>query len=216
MSFTNYGTLKTKIKEYLRRENTVTDAQVDDWTLMGESRINNGSAEVGFESPPLRHTYMEAKDNLTINAQEVALPTGFLEANYIYLTTDPIRLLIRQSPARFWGRWTSTVGGRPREFCEENGNFVFGPTPDQSYTGKLSHYKKLTALSADGDTNSLLTNEPMMYLAAILTEAFHDMRDMTQAQMWLAKHRGAVIALNRTHQRTRHSGQQRQRPRAIA
>ena len=81
-----------------------------------------------------------------------------------------------------------------------------GPTPDGVYTGKCLYYKKLAALSADGDTNWVLANAPGVYLHGALAEAHFFARNSERAQEELSLFCGAVNALNLADKADRTSG----------
>ena len=81
--------------------------------------------------------------------------------------------------------------GRPRAYTiesdDETETFRFGPSPDTSYTGYLSYYKAISALSASNTSNWMLANHPAVYLYGSLFHAANFLGgiDPQQVQNWL-------------------------------
>lgn len=193
MPISNYGDLKTQVAAVLH-DTTLTD-QMDLFLTLTEARLNYGSLEQGFDIPPLRISAMQAEADLLITGRTASAPPGYLEALRLYLEGVPSRLLRKTSPVAIQGGGLS-VTGPPTHFAEEAGGFVFGPSPDTTYTGKLLYFKAIEGLVEDTDTNTILTTTPAVYLAGMLAEAWHFVQDDAQAERWFAKFRGAIEALN--------------------
>lgn len=178
MAIINYGELKTAVASWLNRDDLTS--RIPEFIAAGEDRI---SLDTRF-----RVRAMETSADITISAQTAALPTGFLGARRLYLSGDPVLKLDFRQPLDFWQRYASSQTGKPKLFTIEGENFVFGPTPDSTYTGKLLYWKRFTALSGDTDANWLLTNARMALVYAALVEASpyigDDTRTMTWAQLY--------------------------------
>lgn len=175
MSIATYSDLVTAISNWAARDDATFNNRVDEFIDLAEDRIHYGSGEPGdqFYSAPLRISAMETSADLTVDAQTVAVPSGFLEPRRLYLNTDPKQDVDYLPSDRFWAASAvaSATSGKPVIYTIEGTNFVFGPSPDSSYTGKLSYFKKLDALDGTNTTNWLITNAPAVYLYAALTEA---------------------------------------------
>ena len=93
--------------------------------------------------------------------------------------------------------------GRPRSYTiesdDETETFRFGPSPDTSYTGYLSYYKAISALSASNTSNWMLANHPAVYLYGSLYHASNFLGgiEQGQAQHWLQMY---VTSLERCEQ----------------
>ncbi len=155
---------------------------------------------------PLRIRGMETSADVTISAQTAALPTGWLAPRRFYVNSNPIGELEYVAPDLFWRTYISSTSAQPRRYTIEGENFVFGPSPDSTYTGKVLYYKKFTALAADGDTNWLLTNAPGVYLHGALAEAHFFVRNSEKALEELNLYCGLVNALNSADKSDRYSG----------
>ena len=174
MSITTYSELKTAVQNWAARSDSSFTNRIDEFIDLCEARVHYGSGEPGqpYYSEPLRIRGMMTASDITISSQSVAQPTGFLELIRIYLNTDPKNDLDYMAPDRFWA---SSVGatastGKPVAYTIEGTNFVFGPAPDSSYTGKVLHFKKMDALSDSATTNWLITNAPNVYLYGSMLE----------------------------------------------
>lgn len=203
MTIANNADLKAQVAAILNRSNLAT--QIPYYIQRCETRMAYGSEEMPYKSAPLRIRAMEQSSFATFNAQAIALPTGYLQHKRLYLSQTPNGVLKYVTPTDFWNDNRTSYSGQPQIFTIESDSFYLGPTPDTSYTGKILYYKKPTPLSADADTNVILTNEPNIYLYGTLLEAFSDMRNDDQAQKYANKFAGAVNSANTADKADRHS-----------
>jgi len=162
MTLATYSGIQTGIGNWLHRagESGLTD-RIDEWIELAEDRFY---AE-------LRIRPMEATTDLTISSQEVSLPSSFLGVRRLYISGTPNKRLEYISPPAFWEKYLSTQTGLPKAFTIEGENLVFGPSPDDSYTGKILYWKRLTALSSSNTSNWFTTNARGLYLYGALLEA---------------------------------------------
>jgi hypothetical protein len=132
---------------------------------------------------------MESSADITIDNQEEALPSDFLQVRRLYITSDPKTLIHYMEPHVFWGSFAGSSTGKPTAYTIEGSNLVFGKAPDSTYTGKLSYIAKLPALVTNS-TNWLLDLHSDIYLYASLIALAHHTRDdkylATVAQMYEA------------------------------
>jgi len=175
MAITNYSELKNAVQNWIGRTDSDFINRVDEFIDLTEDRIHYGFGEPGdqYYSAPLRIRGMETTGTLTINGQTIAVPTGFLEERRIYLNTDPKNDLVYLPPDRFWASTAGSrsAGGKPVMYTIEGSNFIFAPSPDATYSGKVLYAKKMDALSNSTPTNWLITNAPSVYLYGALHEA---------------------------------------------
>src|SRR5688572_31865076 len=126
MSFTSYANFRTAVATWLGRADDSTHfstTNIDDMVTLAESEIYRR----------LRVREMEASADMTVSAQSVALPTGFLSMRRLYLNTankDPVKFV---TPEVFWETWASADSGQPEVFTIEGENMLFGPSPESSY-----------------------------------------------------------------------------------
>jgi hypothetical protein len=77
--------------------------------------------------------------------------------------------------------------GVPQVYTIVGTNLYLGPCPDSNYTVYIQYYQKWTALSADGDTNWIMTNHPGVYLWGSLLEAAPFLGDDERIAVWQSK-----------------------------
>lgn len=174
MALANYGDLKTTLDKYLARDDLT--AVIPDFIRMGEARL---SAE-------LRIRFMEASANITIatSTRTSALPSRYLEGRSLYVSGTPNQRLEYKTPVVYWELWADKTVGKPEVFTIEGENFLWGPVPDQGYTGVSLYYKQPDILSSDSDTNGLFTLAPNMYVYASLIEATPFLGNDPRVLLW--------------------------------
>ena len=199
MAIGTYAELKTAVANYLTRSDLTS--RIPEFIELAEDRIAHD----------LRIRAMETSSDITIDAQTEALPTGFLSMRRLYLNTDPIRRLEFVPPEHFWTIRAATESGQPKVYTIEGENLVFGPSPDSTYTGKALHYKRFTALSADADTNWLLTSARGLYLYGALIESAPYIRNDPRIATWSAMWDNELDRVMKADQRDRFPGDLRTR-----
>lgn len=165
MSIARHDELKLAIARWLGREELT--ARIPEFIALCEDRI----------ALDLRVRAMETSADLTINAQRVSEPTGFLEQIRLYRDSSDQKGLEYFDTPVFWTRGFVNESGTPIAYTIEGQEFVFAPNPSSTHTGKILYYKRFTALSADSDTNWALTNLRGLYLYGALLEAYTFLED---------------------------------------
>lgn len=108
---------------------------------------------------------------LTASSRNTALPSDYLSMRSVtldvtdgrtleYMTSDVIR------ESNIWD-----ASGNPRAYTIEGSNLVLAPAPSSSLTVDIVYWKRYAALSADSDTNWILTNHYDLYLFCALKNA---------------------------------------------
>lgn len=157
MAITSYSELKAAIPEWAER-NDFSDAELSEFVALAEARLNRKLKEV------------EATADLTGTASSRTISISALPF------IAPIALKIEQTD--FWGE--REIGLKPLgvmdyyestlcpQWYEINGtNIAFNSLLDQAYTFRFV-YRARFALSDAAPTNKLLTENPDIYLAAVL------------------------------------------------
>lgn len=178
MSLNTYAGLKTSIAAWLKRSDLTTI--IPDLVVLAEARIARDLR--------LRRQIVSANLKLTASVQGVDLPLDWLEFENVTLNGDPPRQLTYVNIEHLDSKYPSTWTGMPAVYTLEGDKILFGPTPDKAYTAGVFYYGKFAALSADTDTNWLLTNHPSIYLFAALAEAEPYLVNDNRAVMWEAKY----------------------------
>lgn len=174
MTITNFGTLKTAIADTLNRQ---------DLTSVIPTFV--GLAQAQFNRKIRSHRQI-TRGSLTIDAQFEALPADWLETIRITMDANPIRVLTQISMddlTRYRTAIDNTTDA-PIYFAHNGTDIELFPTPSTSYTGEITYYAKITALSADADTNWLLTNNPDVYLYGSLVHTAPYLKDDARIALW--------------------------------
>ena len=176
MTITNFGTLKTAIADTLNR---------DDMTSVIPQFVSLAQAQFNRK---IRSHRQITRGSLTIDAQFEALPANWLETIRITMDANPIRALTQISMddlTRYRTAIDNTTDA-PVYFAHNGTDIELFPTPSTSFTGEITYYAKITALSADADTNWLLTNNPDVYLYGSLVHTAPYLKDDARITVWAA------------------------------
>jgi len=171
--------------------------------------IGRAPADVCYElvtadiNQSLRILAMESTTTLT-EAAEVSLPADFLAVIDIYRDTDP-RTALRPTVPQAINR-SHVSSGTPTQYAIVNGKLLLNPAPDGSETISLRYYAKLSDLSADTDTNAILTKYPGVYIYGVLTHHAKLIRNIEGAQIWEQQYTRELMKSGASDQSDRHSG----------
>ena len=189
---TTYATLKTDIADYLGQDDLTS--QIATFVRLCEADLRRS----------VRVRDMETSTTLTFSTQSIALPTAFIAARRLYINADN-RDLTFLSPERFYDSQVYSQQGTPTTYTIEGNNIIVAPY-STSIDGYLLYYAAYDALSADSDTNWILTNAYDVYLYCSLMHAQGFAQDDEQAAKWRAAYQYAVEQLNRMENMARFSG----------
>lgn len=192
MAFDTYANLKTAIVEELDRDDLTS--KVDDFIDLAEARHKRD----------IRIREMLNRDSITVNARQIALPSGFLECQSLRILTSPVSMLTYLSEHELM-RVRQSSNGLPRYFTVRN-EIEFDTAPDSSYSGEIVFYKEEAALSDANASNNILARSPDAYFyAALLASAPHLMND-ERLPVWAGLYREAVEGLSKQRRQERQVG----------
>lgn len=207
MGLATYADLLMAIASWHGRpaDATITDND-DDFVTLAEMRIYSGYGDPGdpFYSPAVRTRLLETSADLTISVQTAAMPSDFLAPRRLYLNVNPVRQLDYLAPTDFWSRFMTSESGEPVAYTIEGSNFVFGPSPATTYTGKLLYWKKFAALSSG--VNALFTAAPNLWLWASCFEAAVFLDDPEAMSKFHSLYMVAAKGVNATDRTARYGG----------
>ena len=190
MALANYSDLKTSIANWLNRSD-LTSEIAEDFIVLAEKDFNS----------KLRIRKMNATNSsFTINAETVALPTGFLQVRDFYILQGGVKYPLQYiTPAQMDQIRGGSTSGMPETFTILGDNFRFAPTPSSSYTGVLNYYKEFDPLTTSNTTNYILTNHPAIYLYGSLYHAANFLGGVEprQVQQWQQMYVTALERLER-------------------
>jgi hypothetical protein len=183
-----FARLKSAIADTLNRTD-LTDA-IPHFIELAEARFNR----------QLRLRQQVTRATATLDSQYFVVPGDFLEAKSFQINTNPPTRL--EYVSEYEGdRLKSKVyvsGGLPQKFTLVGNQFEVMPAPDGEYTGELTYFAKIPALSAQNTTNWLLQYAPDMYLYGALAHSApylrEDERLATWAELYKAANEEIVVA----------------------
>lgn len=191
------STLKQSIANRLGRNSLAN--MLDEFVMLGESRIYNGWRDVELQVEPLRIRPMLAVETASLSS----LPDGFLSVERLTVPdgTGRAPALEYKTPQEFAQLMPAA---RPRYYTIADGQIqVEGGQPA---VFSLSYYRRLKPLAGDDDTNWILQNAPQVYLYSALIEAYQHIRDDARLVTAARQYAAAVNALTSADQWERYSG----------
>lgn len=202
MALTTYSGLKSSIANWLNRSDLTTEI-AEDFIALTEADFN----------AKLRIRQMEQVDTVTINAETVTVPTGFIGVRSFYILSGSTKYHLNYiNPANLISIKGGSTSGMPRTYTIESDNgtesFRFAPQPDTSYTGYLQYYKAFTALSDSNTSNYILATHPGIYLYGSLYHASNFLGgiDPNQTQQWLGMYSAALERCENNDQQDSYGG----------
>lgn len=167
MPFSDIVDLRATVRNHLSLTTEVTDTIIDDWIRLCEGDLNRR----------LRVLDRQETTDLTIATETVETPHNFRGPVDLYLTATPRRRVRLASEDAVKVMQAVRATGTPRLYAvmgdsdvTEGKVLVFGPVPDQSYTGHLTFWKSFT-VQAGGGGADLLKRWPDAWLYGTLIHA---------------------------------------------
>jgi hypothetical protein len=196
MAISNYGELKTAVKNWMDRDDLT--AHIPEFIALAEARFNR----------VLRIRAMESKQTASTVAgqQNLALPTNYIQMRNVQMNTSPVTPMQYVTPEIFDRLYGGSVTGTPKFYTIIANELQLGPTPDTVQTIEMLFYKKFDSLSADGDTNWVLTNAPDVYLYGALLEAEPFIMNDSRVELWATAFQTAIGDIQEQDNKDRHSG----------
>jgi hypothetical protein len=161
MAISTYGELKQAVRDFSSRSLALFETNIPVFIHYAHTELMTA----------LRIPLLQASADLTISANSVALPSDYRAAARLWLDVCYDEPLSPGSLDQVMRARSNQTPSRPTMFGREGSNMTFGPTPDTTYTGKLLYYQALATMTADGDTNVILTRYPFAYLFGALSAA---------------------------------------------
>ncbi|BAQ88748.1 putative tail tubular protein A [uncultured Mediterranean phage uvMED] len=199
MALSNYSELQSSVANWLNRSDLTTEITGDFIVL----------TEKDFNSKLRIRKMVESDSSFSINAETVALPSGFLQVRDLFILSGGTKYaLTYMTPPQMDQIKGSSTSGMPVAYTIIGDNFRFAPTPDSTYTGTLNYYKSFDALSDSNTTNYILTNHPAIYLYGSLYHAANFLGGVEPArlQQWQGMYTTALERLERNDREDQFSG----------
>ena len=156
-----YAELKTAIANYLNRSDLTSDL---------DTFIDNVEAELNRR---LRTKDMIKRATATADSQYLAVPTDWIEAINVEITSNDFSPLFQQSIESLdvYRKSNNNSSGQPVYFAMVDDSIELAPTPDGEYTLQLTYYAKISALSDTNTSNFVSVSHPDVYLYGALKHA---------------------------------------------
>jgi hypothetical protein len=219
MALNTYGAIKTAVADWHWAGGGVTAALVGtDFFPQMQSMMYMGH---GRDVEPLRITAMVSSSTITpatggIITISSQVDAGFLEFIELTPTTQGAKSLNYVEPWSFKKQVDMLENtASPQAIYTIEGDYVY-LAPSSVGTVRGVWYEKFTALSADGDTDWIVTNAPQVYLDGCLMLACAYTQDSRESD-FRAKFAAGIKGLNMNDSTKRRSGSPNiARPRSIA
>lgn len=194
MAITSYSTLQTTVGDWLNRSDLTT--VIPDFITLAEAQFNR----------TLRHRKMVERATATLDTEYSAMPADWLESIRYQLNTNPITVMEFVSPdqaAMLKGAYSTS--GKPIFYSQIGQQFQVIPAPDSgsAYTGELTYYAKIPALSAANTSNWLLVDSPDIYLYGALLQSAPYLQDDQRLNIWAAIYQRLIEDLKVSDERSR-------------
>tara|TARA_R110000851_G_scaffold18446_1_gene58050 strand:- start:1302 stop:1949 length:648 start_codon:yes stop_codon:yes gene_type:complete len=156
-----YAELKTAIANYLNRSDLTSDL---------DTFIDNVEAELNRR---LRTKDMIKRATATADSQYLTVPTDWIEAINVEITSNDFSPLFQQSIESLdvYRKSNNNSVGQPVYFAMVDDSIELAPTPDGEYTLQLTYYAKISALSDSNTSNFVSVSHPDVYLYGALKHA---------------------------------------------
>ncbi len=99
-----------------------------------------------------------------------------------------------------------SITGIPEAYTMRAGYILMGPVPSSSYTMEIDYYAKVAALSDAAPTNTMLTNNPDIYLYGSLMESEPFIMNDGRVALWQAAFARAIQDIQLQDDKDSHSG----------
>jgi hypothetical protein len=171
---TTYATLQTRIAADCNRTDTAfTTTAMPGFIQAAESLIRRRLS---------RTREAMGRATATINGEYELVPTDFGGVRSFELAASPSYALEYLTPdalTALKGYYQSA--GKPLYYTVVGDEFQFLPEPGESYTGSLTYWRKLAALSVSNTSNWVLLSHPDAYIEGSLAYAFAWLQDEGRA-----------------------------------
>lgn len=209
MSLTTFATLKTAIADWAWSEVTTTQVNDDIFPQM-QSMMYWGDRTPGqIPIEPLRIKAMVSSATITPDTAGTVTLSSMDAAWLEFIELTPV--LTGAISMQYVEPWMfrkqqdllQTTSGPQFIYTIEGDTLFVAP----KHTGNITayYYEKFTALSADGDTDWVLTNAPQVYMSGCLMLAARYVQDERE-QKFRSDFAGAIAGLNLSDKRRQTSG----------
>lgn len=199
MALSNYTELQSSVANWLNRSDLTTEITGDFIVL----------TEKDFNSKLRIRKMVESDSSFLINAETVALPSGFLQVRDLFILSGGTKYALRyMTPPQMDEIRGSSSTGMPSVYTILGDKFRFASKPDSTYTATINFYKTFDPLSDSNTSNYILTNHPQIYLYGSLYHAaqFLGGVEPQKVQAWQQNYVTALERVERNDREDQYSG----------
>lgn len=172
MALSNYGELKAAVADWLERSDLT--ARIPDFISLAQAKMYRGIRAPDnrtWLSPPLRVRDMIVRADIAMTDGAGDLPAGWLSFETLRFDGQNGPAL-KYFPLHVWRDMEDASRPQASEVYAYtiDGRKIY-VAPANTGTIKSAHYARFTAMSADTDTDWVLTEAPHIYLYGALMEA---------------------------------------------
>jgi hypothetical protein len=173
MAISTYSELRATVADFLNRDDLT--ATIPSFISLAEAALNRR----------LRSPEMVTRATVTIDAEYENRPADWMETIRYQVNTNPITVLEFVTPEEAIIQKTKfSAAGTPMFFSTVGTQFQHVPAPDDSFTGELMYYARISGLSDTNTTNWLLTANPDIYLYATLVQSAPYLKEDERIGVW--------------------------------
>jgi hypothetical protein len=188
LALSNYDELQTTLIKWLNRE---TDADivsvVPDFITLAEGQMTRRFVAAYRKGESYPRRIMQRTDaSINSGDEYVEVPPDFHGPIDFVLQTSPETVLEYLEPVNLqqWKQADPYNGQAPVYYTVVGCQFQLYPPADQDYTAELTYLKRFPAISADNETNWILTDYPDAYLYGALLQSAPYLKDDGRMAMW--------------------------------
>lgn len=208
----DYTALKSSAADWLARSD-ITDPTLSVMVQLAEARIYRRLRIVDMES--IFFSPLDADGKVAVPTDYLAFKEfGLYEGGgntatfSAFASASRIARIQRTTGEVLLDQITSNRGSVPQRMARIGSNFVVAPQPSGAYSLGGIYYARPAALSSTNPTNSLLTNNPDLYLWAVSLEAALYIKDTAAAELFKDRLEGVLGEMQDADDREQLSGTQ--------
>lgn len=197
-----YSGLVSTLGDWLNRGDTDYTTQIPTFVALLEAKLNRTLRVIDME------------ETVALVADPAAdLPTDFLAVRSLRITDGGE---LEGTSLRALHEAYEDVTGTPAMFAIADGEIHLGPAPADEEDLTLVYFQAIPALSADNETNWLITNHPDIYLFGSLTMAEAFLWNDERIPLWKSALEEALDELRKHGIKKAHGGSLVPRARNVA
>lgn len=176
MAISTYAELKSAVQYWTGRGDSKVISRIPDFIRLGEERIFYSGERLLRVSDMIT---VLSPFTIAAGTNYAALPADWLQ--FARVRSDAQPLIEYMSPDALEDLPSP---GSETAYTIEGRRFIYGQTPSVSLNLTARYYARPAYLTADADTNWLLTKAPSVYLYAALLEFALFVKDSNRAGEW--------------------------------